>query len=291
MSHPRMLQHGNAVLVVIDIQEAFRHAIGDMSLIASRAAMAVRGFQILELPMIITEQYPKGLGRTAEEILFSLPSEFEVVEKNAFSACGSDVFLEKLNAACGQFRAPQEFNLNYQKQPFDLAKQEAELPRLRETLDRLRRDGRLAPGTTLAKELAAFADRLEARITKARAAADAKKADQDKDQDKTATPSFNPPRDTADTSATLKVLEDAIAARPTLRQLIHVSDVHRSVEKSMDKFQQTKEAVAPLADDDGIPEEREVTTSRLTAGYESVWEGLVGGASQYYRRRGRRFWY
>lgn len=93
-----MLQHENAVLVVIDIQEAFRHAIGDMSLIASRAAMAVRGFQMLELPIIITEQYPKGLGRTAEEILFSLPADFEVVEKNAFSACGSSVFLDNLNA-------------------------------------------------------------------------------------------------------------------------------------------------------------------------------------------------
>lgn len=203
-------------------------------------------------------------------------------------------FLEKLNAACGQFRAPQDFNLNYQHQPFDLAKQEAELPRLRDTLDRLRRDGRLAPGTTLAKELAAFADRLEACIAKERAAADAKKANEDKDKDKAATAAFSPPRDSADASATLKVLDDAIAAiaaRPALRRLIHVSDVHRSVEKSMDQFQQTKEAITVQPDDEGIPEEREITTSRLTAGYESVWEGVVGSASHYYsRRRRHRFW-
>ena len=60
--HPRVLDITKTALVVIDIQEAFRHAIGDFSVIASRASMAVRGFQILGRPVLITEQYPKGLG-------------------------------------------------------------------------------------------------------------------------------------------------------------------------------------------------------------------------------------
>lgn len=96
--HRRILDITKTALVVIDIQEAFRHAIGDFSVIASRASMAVRGFQILGLPVLITEQYPKGLGRTAEEILFSLPpdSEFEFIEKTAFSSCGAGGFMEKL---------------------------------------------------------------------------------------------------------------------------------------------------------------------------------------------------
>lgn len=99
MPHPRILDIKKTALVVVDIQEAFRGVINDFSVTASRASMAVRGFQILGLPVIVTEQYPKGLGRTAKEILSALPSEFEFIEKMAFSSCGSDAFIEKLREA------------------------------------------------------------------------------------------------------------------------------------------------------------------------------------------------
>ena len=81
---------------MVDFQEAFRFPINDFAQIASRISIAVRGFQILNLPVIVTEQYPKGLGRTAEEILFSLPAEFEFIEKTTFSSCGAVSFMEKL---------------------------------------------------------------------------------------------------------------------------------------------------------------------------------------------------
>ncbi len=96
MTHPTILDAGKAVLVDIDFQEAFRAAIPDFALIASRISLAVRGFQILEVPIIVTEQYPKGLGRTAEEILFSLPESSEFIEKTGFSACGAGSFEEKV---------------------------------------------------------------------------------------------------------------------------------------------------------------------------------------------------
>ncbi|CAN5378358.1 hydrolase [soil metagenome] len=96
MQHPKILNKENTALVVVDFQEAFRFPINDFAQIASRISVAVRGFQILNLPIIITEQYPKGLGRTAEEILFSLPPEFEFIEKTAFSSCGASAFMEKL---------------------------------------------------------------------------------------------------------------------------------------------------------------------------------------------------
>ncbi len=99
MPHPNILDISKTALLVIDIQEGFRHAIPDFALTASRASMAVRGFQILDVPIFITEQYPKGLGRTAEEILFTLPPEFEVIEKTAFSSCGAGAFVEKLEAS------------------------------------------------------------------------------------------------------------------------------------------------------------------------------------------------
>lgn len=94
--HPKILDKDKIVLVIVDMQEAFRPSINEFEQISSRISMAVRGFQILELPIIITEQYPKGLGRTAEAILFSLPAEFEIVEKTSFSSCGAQIFLDKI---------------------------------------------------------------------------------------------------------------------------------------------------------------------------------------------------
>ena len=93
-----MLNFSETALVIVDVQEAFRAVVSDFPQIAARCSLVVRGFQALNLPVIITEQYPKGLGRTAEEILFAVPPEFEFDEKSTFSSCGSTAFLEKLQA-------------------------------------------------------------------------------------------------------------------------------------------------------------------------------------------------
>lgn len=99
MSHPKILDRDKTALVVVDLQEVFRSVISDFAMIASRSSVALRGFRILNLPVIVTEQYPKGLGRTAEELLFSLPPDFEVVEKTTFSSCGARGFIEQLRSA------------------------------------------------------------------------------------------------------------------------------------------------------------------------------------------------
>jgi nicotinamidase-related amidase len=96
MPHSNILNISKTALVVVDIQEAFRSAVPVFQLIASRASIAVRGFLTLGVPVIVTEQYPKGLGRTAEEIQLVLPDEFVVFEKTAFSSCGAEPFVTKL---------------------------------------------------------------------------------------------------------------------------------------------------------------------------------------------------
>ena len=99
MFHPRILDRNKAALVVVDFQEAFRSPINDFAQVASRISIAVRGFQFLNLSVVVTEQYPKGLGKTAEEIVFSLPPDFEIIEKTAFSSCGATAFTDKLRAS------------------------------------------------------------------------------------------------------------------------------------------------------------------------------------------------
>ena len=83
------LSRESAALAVIDMQEAFRPVMGDFANVASNIATAVEGARLLELPVIVTEQYPKGLKHTAEEILARLPKELNAIEKSCFSSCGA----------------------------------------------------------------------------------------------------------------------------------------------------------------------------------------------------------
>ena len=96
MPHPKLLDRSRSALLVVDVQEAFRNVIDDFTRIAVRIAIASRGFQILDRPVFVTEQYPKGLGRTADEIRAVLGEGFSYIEKTAFSSCGAGVLLDRL---------------------------------------------------------------------------------------------------------------------------------------------------------------------------------------------------
>ncbi|HSB11354.1 MAG TPA: hydrolase [Blastocatellia bacterium] len=90
------LSRGHAALAVIDMQEAFRPVISDFGQVAAQIATAVQGARLLNVPVIVTEQYPQGLKHTAEEIRATLPPELRAIEKTCFSSCGSEDFLAEL---------------------------------------------------------------------------------------------------------------------------------------------------------------------------------------------------
>ena len=98
MPHPRTLRPEQTALIVIDIQEAFRDSIRRFDRMVRQASIAVRGFQILGLPVIVTEQYPKGLGHTVAELQQALGQSAAVIDKTAFSSCGAGSFIERLDA-------------------------------------------------------------------------------------------------------------------------------------------------------------------------------------------------
>ena len=96
MNKVSQLSRESVALAVIDMQEAFRPVISDFGEVASRISKAVQGARMLEVPVIVTEQYPKGLKHTAEEIIARLPPELTPIEKSCFSSCGSEDFLGQL---------------------------------------------------------------------------------------------------------------------------------------------------------------------------------------------------
>lgn len=87
----RVLDAERTVLVVIDIQEAFRKVVLDFDRVASNAATLVRAAQILGVPVIVTEQYPKGLGSTVPEVA-DVAEGAEPLAKTVFSAVAADGF-------------------------------------------------------------------------------------------------------------------------------------------------------------------------------------------------------
>jgi nicotinamidase-related amidase len=81
-----------AALVVIDVQEAFRKAVPSFADVAKGAAALVQGAEAVGVPIVVTEQYPKGLGRTVPEVADRLPEGLEPLEKVCFSAPEAEGF-------------------------------------------------------------------------------------------------------------------------------------------------------------------------------------------------------
>jgi nicotinamidase-related amidase len=86
------LDPDRTTLVVIDVQEAFRKALPSFDSVAARAATLVRGAAAIGVPIVVTEQYPKGLGATVPEVADNLPSGVQALEKVKFSAAGVEGF-------------------------------------------------------------------------------------------------------------------------------------------------------------------------------------------------------
>jgi nicotinamidase-related amidase len=81
-----------AALVVVDVQEGFRKAIPGFDGIAAATATLVRGAGELDVPVTVTEQYPKGLGPTVPEVAEWLGDGVEPIAKTVFSAASADGF-------------------------------------------------------------------------------------------------------------------------------------------------------------------------------------------------------
>jgi nicotinamidase-related amidase len=79
-------------LVVIDVQEGFRKAVPEFQRVTKATAALVEGAEAIGIPIVLSEQYPQGLGETAPEVAEHLPDGTEPLEKLSFSAAEADGF-------------------------------------------------------------------------------------------------------------------------------------------------------------------------------------------------------
>ncbi len=89
------------LLLVVDIQERLWPHIANKEQVRDRCALMLQGAGLLEVPVIVSEQYPAGLGPTLPELRRSFPPHTPVYAKTAFG-CLADAELERALAASGR---------------------------------------------------------------------------------------------------------------------------------------------------------------------------------------------
>jgi nicotinamidase-related amidase len=98
---PTRLERERTALVVVDLQEKLLPTIAESERVLHNSLLLLRLAQVLELPVVLTTQYRKGLGATVPEVVAAVPG-VEPLDKVSFGCFGSEDFLARLRALGGR---------------------------------------------------------------------------------------------------------------------------------------------------------------------------------------------
>lgn len=92
------LDKNNVTLLIVDIQDKLAAAMKQREKVVENTLHLIELTKMLNIPIIVTEQYPKGLGPTVPEIKEALPA-YVPIEKLTFNCCGVPDFSGSLKRA------------------------------------------------------------------------------------------------------------------------------------------------------------------------------------------------
>jgi nicotinamidase-related amidase len=95
MHHPSILRKADTLLVIVDIQTKLLNVMFEKERLVTNCRKLLQAAKLLEVPMLMTEQYPKGMGPTDPQIL-ELLEGVDNLAKASFSCCGVDDFNRKI---------------------------------------------------------------------------------------------------------------------------------------------------------------------------------------------------
>ncbi|MBR6901068.1 MAG: isochorismatase family protein [Synergistaceae bacterium] len=82
----------SSFLLMIDMQERLLPAVFNKNEIIKNSVRILTAARELSVPMIITEQYPQGIGATIPELKNLISEDTEIMEKVEFSCCAAQKF-------------------------------------------------------------------------------------------------------------------------------------------------------------------------------------------------------
>jgi nicotinamidase-related amidase len=92
-----MITPKETLLLIIDVQGRLAQGVVQSATLETNIGKLAKACAILDVPVLLTEQYPKGLGSTIESLKELLPDNV-VVEKLSFSCCGTPEFMRQLRS-------------------------------------------------------------------------------------------------------------------------------------------------------------------------------------------------
>ena len=90
-----LIKFSNSVLLIIDIQEKLLPKIKNNDIIKKNSIILSKTFDLLNLPIYLTEQYPNGLGKTVNSLANAL-KKFSYFEKSSFSCATESLLIQSL---------------------------------------------------------------------------------------------------------------------------------------------------------------------------------------------------
>jgi nicotinamidase-related amidase len=97
-THPTLLRILDSVLVIVDMQGKLSAVMpeADATLMHENTVSLLDAAKNLAIPVLVTEQYPQGLGQTEQSVQEALPNHAPIFEKTSFSCAGASGFMPAL---------------------------------------------------------------------------------------------------------------------------------------------------------------------------------------------------
>jgi nicotinamidase-related amidase len=98
MGSRHILEADRSVLVVVDIQEKLSARMAERDAVVAATRSLIAAARRLRVPVIVTEQYPRGIGPTAPELVTALEGEYAPIEKLSFGCAREPAFMARFKA-------------------------------------------------------------------------------------------------------------------------------------------------------------------------------------------------
>jgi nicotinamidase-related amidase len=88
------IKKNDTAAVIIDVQEKLFPLIYEHGVLEKNMSILIQGLKLLNVPLLVTQQYTKGLGGTVSQVA-GVIGKFNHIEKMAFSCCGDEGFMNE----------------------------------------------------------------------------------------------------------------------------------------------------------------------------------------------------